>query len=52
MEKGIEYLRRKLNKKRWRVNVRYKYYEMKAVAVVAINRRELEHLYASQMVGE
>lgn len=31
MEKGIEYLRRKLNKKRWRVNVRYKYYEMKNV---------------------
>jgi len=31
MEKGIEYLRRKLNKKRWRVNLRYKYYEMKNV---------------------
>ena len=31
MEKGIEYLRRKLNKKRWRVNVRYKYYEMKNI---------------------
>ena len=31
MEKGIEYLRRKLDKKRWRVNVRYKYYEMKNV---------------------
>lgn len=31
MEKGIEYLRRKLDKKRWRVNVRYKYYEMKNI---------------------
>ena len=31
MEKGIEYLRRKLDKKRWRVNLRYKYYEMKNV---------------------
>jgi hypothetical protein len=27
--KGIEYLRRKLNEKRTRVNLRYKYYEMK-----------------------
>ena len=31
MEKGIEYLRRKLDKKRWRVNLRYKYYEMKNI---------------------
>ena len=27
--KGIDYLRQKLNQKRTRVNVRYKYYEMK-----------------------
>lgn len=29
--KGIEYLRHKLNKKRHRVNVRYKFYEMKNI---------------------
>lgn len=30
--KGFEYLRRKLNAKRSRVNTRYKYYEMKSIA--------------------
>lgn len=35
--KGIDYLRRKLNKKRSRVNLRYKYYEQKKAIVDSSN---------------